>query len=227
VALSTLDLYEELVVTRRAARRSGRFTRQAGAGAHVAQLRAALDEAADDLVRSEAWGARLARRLRTGGRLLTVGNGGSAAEAQHLAAELVGRLRDERMPLSAIALTPDSSAVTAIGNDYGFEEVYARQVRAHARPGDVVLLLSTSGRSRNLLEAARAARSCGTEVWAMTGPGPNPLARLCDDAVCIPGDTATVQETHLAAVHMLCRSVEAALAATPEADGRDAPLAAS
>jgi D-sedoheptulose 7-phosphate isomerase len=97
-------------------------------------------------------------------------------------------------------------------------------VRAHARPGDVVLLLSTSGRSRNLLAAAMAGRECGALTWALTGPGPNPLARRCADAVCVPGDTATVQETHLAAIHMLCRALEAAL---PSGASGGAPLAAS
>ena len=104
-------------------------------------------------------------------------------------------------------------------------------MRAHARPGDVLLLLSTSGRSPNLLAAARAARHCGADAWALTGAGPNPLARLCTDAVCLPGDTATVQECHLAAVHMLCRAVEAALASilttTIETGEADIPLAAS
>src|SRR4051794_18321916 len=117
------------------------------------------------------WGADLAWHLGQGGRLLVAGNGGSAAEAQHLAAELVGRLRTERAPLSAIALTPDSSAVTAIGNDYGFEEVFARQVRAHGRPGDVLLVLSTSGRSANLVAAVRAAKETGLRTWAMAGAG--------------------------------------------------------
>jgi D-sedoheptulose 7-phosphate isomerase len=198
---------------------------------HIDRLAAALPAlraSGDTLAR---WGATLADRLTSGGRLLAAGNGGSAAEAQHLTAELVGRFDGERMPLPALALHGDTSAVTAIGNDYGFEEVFARQVRAHARPGDVVLLLSTSGRSRNLLTAARAARCCGADAWALTGAGPNPLARLCDDAVCIPGDTATVQETHLAAVHMLCRAVEAALASilptTIETGEPGAPLAAS
>jgi D-sedoheptulose 7-phosphate isomerase len=179
---------------------------------HVDRLAAALPAlraSGDTLAR---WGTALADRLTGGNQLLAAGNGGSAAEAQHLTAELVGRFDGERRPLPAIALHADTSSLTAIGNDYGFSEVYARQVRAHARPRDVVLLLSTSGRSRNLLAAARAARACGAEAWALTGPGPNPLARRCDDAVCIPGDTATVQEAHLAAVHMLCRSVEAALA---------------
>ncbi len=198
---------------------------------HIDRLAAALPAlraSGDTLAR---WGATLAARLTSGGRLLAAGNGGSAAEAQHLTAELVGRFEGERMPLPALALHSDTSAITAIGNDYGFEEVFARQVRAHARPGDVVFLLSTSGRSRNLLTAARAARCRGADAWALTGAGPNPLALLCDDAVCIPGDTATVQETHLAAVHMLCRAVEAALASilptTMESGVPGAPLAAS
>src|SRR3954471_2743403 len=119
------------------------------------------------------WGAELAWHLGGGGRLLVAGNGGSAAEAQHLAAELVGRLRTERAPLSAIALTPDSSAVTAISNDYGFEEVFARQVRAHGRPDDVLLVMSTSGRSLNLLTAVQAAEETGMRTWALLGPAPN------------------------------------------------------
>lgn len=190
---------------------------------HVDRLEAALPAlraAARPLAR---WGAELAARLTSGGRLLAAGNGGSAAEAQHLTAELVGRFEGERAPLPALALHGDTSALTAIGNDYGYAEIYARQVRAHARPGDVLLLLSTSGRSDNLLHAAVAAHQCGALTWALTGPGPNPLARLCADAVCVPGDTATVQETHLTAIHMLCRAVEAAL----PADAAGAPLAAS
>src|SRR3954468_3199396 len=129
--------------------------------AHLSALAAATTgfrAAGDRLAR---WGAELAWHLGRGGRLLVAGNGGSAAEAQHLAAELVGRLRTERAPLSAIALTPDSSAVTAISNDYGFEHVFARQVRAHGRPGDVLLVLSTSGRSANLVAAVRAAKETG------------------------------------------------------------------
>ncbi|GEL17317.1 D-sedoheptulose-7-phosphate isomerase [Pseudonocardia asaccharolytica] len=114
-------------------------------------------------------------------------------------------------PASAIALHADTSSLTAIGNDFGFAEVYARQVRAHAQPGDIVLLLSTSGRSPNLIAAADAARRCRAECWALTGPAPNPLAVTCTDAVCLPGDTAAVQESHLAAVHMICRVVEQGL----------------
>jgi len=160
------------------------------------------------------WGAELAWHLGRGGRLLVAGNGGSAAEAQHLAAELVGRLRGERMPLSAIALTADSSAVSAISNDYGFEEVFARQVRAHGRPGDVLLALSTSGRSPNLVAAARAARESGLRSWAMTGPGPNPLADACDEALCCPSpDSQVVQELHLVSVHVICEYVDLTLPA--------------
>jgi D-sedoheptulose 7-phosphate isomerase len=167
--------------------------------------------AADRLTR---WGGHLAWHLGQGGRLLVAGNGGSAAEAQHLAAELVGRLRTERIPLSAIALTPDSAAVTAIGNDYGFDEVFARQVRAHGRPGDVFLALSTSGHSPNLIAAARAAKECGLRSWAMTGPGPNPLADICDEALCCPsGDSQVVQELHLVSVHVLCEYVDQTLPA--------------
>lgn len=164
--------------------------------------------------RLEGWGRVLAGKLDAGGRLLVAGNGGSAAEAQHLSAELVGRFRDDRAPLSALALSADSSSVTAIGNDFGFDEVFARQVRAHGRPGDVLLLLSTSGHSANLLRAVEAGRAMGLVTWALTGPEPNELALRCDEAVCVQASSAaTVQECHLAAVHVLCDAVDAELAA--------------
>ncbi|MFI9009312.1 SIS domain-containing protein [Actinosynnema sp. NPDC053489] len=159
------------------------------------------------------WGGVLARRLADGGRLLAAGNGGSAAEAQHLTAELVGRYRDDRRPFSAIALCAESSSVTAIGNDYGYDQVFARQVTAHARPQDVVVLLTTSGRSPNLLEAAKAGRQAGAHVWAMTGPAPNPLADVVDEVLALPGDPSNVQEAQLVAVHALCAAFEAALPA--------------
>ena len=160
------------------------------------------------------WGEELAWHLGQGGRLLVAGNGGSAAEAQHLAAELVGRLRTERIPLSAIALTSDSSAVTAISNDYGFDEVFARQVRAHGRPADVLLVLSTSGRSANLLAAVDAARESGLRTWAMTGPGPNPLADACDEVLRCPSpEGQVVQELHLVSVHVLCEYLDKTLPA--------------
>jgi phosphoheptose isomerase len=185
----------------------------------VAALQAALDGLAADLDLVESWGTRLADRLDAGGRLLVAGNGGSAAEAQHLAAELVGRYRDERRPLSALALTADTAALTAIGNDYGADEVFARQVVAHGRPGDVLVLLSTSGRSPNVLRAAARAHELGVVVWALTGRAPNPLALAGDEALCVDADeTATVQEVHLVAVHLLCAAVDAALAERPAAE---------
>jgi D-sedoheptulose 7-phosphate isomerase len=171
-----------------------------------------------ELDRITGWGERLAARLAAGGRLLAAGNGGSAAQAQHLTAELVGRYLHDRPAYSAIALHADTSSVTAIGNDYGFEELYARQVAAHGRPGDVLVLMSTSGHSPNLLTAADTAHGIGVEVWAMTGPRPNPLAARADDALCVAAaSTATVQEAHLVALHLLCEAFDAAApqAATP------------
>ncbi|MFB8310183.1 PfkB family carbohydrate kinase [Streptomyces sp. NPDC055961] len=178
--------------------------------AHIQALTTALPRL--DTGRLRSWGGLLADRLPAGARLLVAGNGGSAAEAQHLTSELVGRYRTERAPLSAIALHADSSSVTAIINDYGAREVFARQVRAHGRPGDVLLLLSTSGTSPNILAAAQAGRELGLTVWALTGPAPNPLAEAADQAVCVDADqVATVQECHLVAVHLLCAAVDAHL----------------
>ncbi|NSC21789.1 SIS domain-containing protein [Streptomyces albus subsp. chlorinus] len=174
-----------------------------------------------------AWGEQLAGTLRDGGRLLAAGNGGSAAQAQHLTAELVGRYQGERRPYSAIALHADTSAVTAIGNDYGFAELFARQVTAHGRVGDVLMLLSTSGRSENLRKAALAGREAGLRVWALTGPAPNPLAAAADDALCVAGaTTATVQEVHLVAVHLLCEAFDAAQELAEDLVAATAPLPA-
>ncbi|MFE9448085.1 SIS domain-containing protein [Streptomyces sp. NPDC006739] len=168
------------------------------------------------------WGTGLADRLGTGARLLVAGNGGSAAQAQHLTAELVGRYRDDRPPFSALALHADTSSTTAIANDYGVQEIFARQVAAHGRAGDVLMLLSTSGASANLLVAANRARRLGLTVWALTGPAPNPLAGAGDEALCVDAATAaTVQELHLVAVHMLCESFdEAAGRLRPSVDHR-------
>ena len=174
------------------------------------------------------WGEQLAWHLGQGGRVLVAGNGGSAAEAQHFAAELVGRLRTERIPLSAIALTPDSCAVTAISNDYGYEEVFARQVRAHGRPDDVLVVLSTSGRSPNLVRAVEAAKEIGVHTWALVGQAPNPLAEICDEALCCPSpDSQVVQELHLVSVHLMCEYVDRylpAFAGRPALGDRDHPF---
>ncbi len=186
---------------------------------HVAALVRTLAGLGPDLDTLDRWGRSLAARLSAGGRLVAVGNGGSAAQAQHLTAELVGRLRDDRAPLSAICLHGDSSSLTAIVNDYGVEEMYARQVRAHGRRGDVLVALSTSGRSPNVLAAVRAATSAGLTTWALTGPPPNALADLCDEAVQVEAvATATVQEVHLVAVHLLCAALDVALGVAPAAD---------
>jgi D-sedoheptulose 7-phosphate isomerase len=176
---------------------------------HLAALLAALPAVEEQVTHIETWARHLASVLSRGGRLLAAGNGGSAAQAQHLTSELVGRYRDERRPFSAIALHAESSSFTAIGNDYGVEEAFARQVRAHGRPGDVLVALSTSGRSRNLLAAVDAARESGVTAWSLTGPRPNPLADMSFDAIAIDAPaTATIQELHLVVVHMLCAAIE-------------------
>jgi phosphoheptose isomerase len=181
---------------------------------HISHLNEALLSPATRLETARQWGRQLAVPLLTGHRLLAAGNGGSAAEAQHLTAELVGRYVADRPPLSAIALHADTSSLTAIGNDDGAAEAYARQVAAHGRPGDVVLLLSASGRSRNVLAAAERGRSLGLTVWAMTGPAPNPLAALADEAICVAGTgTSIVQEVHLVAIHALCAALDAEILA--------------
>jgi D-sedoheptulose 7-phosphate isomerase len=162
-----------------------------------------------DTTRLDEWGQHLARVVMGGGRLLVCGNGGSAAQAQHLAAELVGRYRSDRPAYSAIALTAETSSMTAIANDYGFEVVFSRQVEAHGRRGDVFLGLSTSGRSPNVVEAARAARRIGLTTWAFTGAGPNPLAEASDDALCVDAPlTCTVQEVHQVALHLICDAMD-------------------
>ncbi|MFI7488980.1 SIS domain-containing protein [Micromonospora echinaurantiaca] len=179
---------------------------------HLAHLAAALLPYRQAAERLAGWGTELAWTLGRGGRLLVAGNGGSAAEAQHLTAELVGKLHDDRQPLSAIALHAETSALTAIGNDYGYDEIFARQVRAHGRPDDILLLLTTSGTSTNLLHAAHAAHATGLHCWAFTGPTPNPLADLCDDVLAVPSpDSQVVQELHLVSTHLLCEYVEQAL----------------
>ena len=181
---------------------------------HLQQLQVSLDGLYGELGRLDRWGRDLATRLSGGARLLAAGNGGSAAQAQHLTAELVGRYLHERPPLSAIALHADTSAVTAIANDYGTDELFARQIRAHGRPGDVLLALSTSGRSPNVLRAAEAARELDVVVLALTGPAPNPLVAAADDAVSVEGPTPTVQEVHQVAIHLICEALDEQLASS-------------
>ena len=190
-----------------------RFKRRLPAGRrHLDELETPLSALREEAPRLELWGRRLATVLGGGGRLLVAGNGGSAAEASHLTAEIVGRYRDERAPFSAIALCAEAAALTAIGNDYGIEEIFARQVRAHGRTGDVLIAMSTSGRSSNVLAAVDAALGIGMTTWALCGRRDAPLAQRCDDALCVDSPhTATVQEIHLISVHLICAAFDHAL----------------
>jgi len=154
-------------------------------------------------------GARMARSLLAGGRVLAFGNGGSASDAQHFVAELVGRFERERAGLSAIALTTDPSVVTAVSNDMGFAAVFRRQVEAHGRPGDVALGISTSGRSANVVEALRAARQLGLVTVGLTGNGGGELAGLVHHLIDVPHpDTQRIQEVHAMVLHLLCGVIE-------------------
>jgi len=156
--------------------------------------------------------SRMQAALDSGHKVLVCGNGGSAAESQHFAAELTGRFRRERRALAAIALSVDTSALTAIGNDYGFDQVFARQVEALGQAGDVLLAISTSGQSANVVLAARAARRAGVAVVALTGAVSGPLGQESDVVVAVPDDnTARVQEVQLSVLHLLCEEIERAL----------------
>lgn len=179
---------------------------------HLERLGAALRNFGPNAARLERWGEAAAQVLLAGGRLLACGNGGSAEQAQHLTAELVGRYQEDRPAFAALPLHQDVAALTAIGNDYGAEQVFARQVRAHGRPGDLLVCLSTSGSSLNVIAAAEAAATVGMTAWALTGPAPNLLAGVCSEVITVD-DTAvcTIQEVHLAAIHIFCESVDLAV----------------
>lgn len=147
--------------------------------------------------------------LAGGGKLLLAGNGGSAADAQHIAAELTGRFLRERKPLPALALHANSSALTAIGNDYGYEHVFARELAAHARPGDVLLAISTSGGSKNILRAIEEAREKKVAVIGMTGESGGKMREVCDLCLCVPSkSTARIQEMHIMIGHAICELLE-------------------
>jgi len=181
-------------------------------GAHLAQSLAALERAAQDAelrrVAREIAAAMVAA-LRAGNKLLIIGNGGSAADAQHIAAEIVGRYKQDRAALAAIALTTDTSALTAISNDYGFEQVFARQVAGLGHRGDVLLALSTSGRSPNILTALRAARERGLLTIGFTGAKGEALGTLCDHLLVAPSDdTPVIQQIHLTVAHGICDEIE-------------------
>src|SRR5438093_2118918 len=148
-----------------------------------------------------------------GRKVLAFGNGGSAADAQHLAAELVGKFGRVRRPLKALALTTDTSVLTALGNDFGFEEIYSRQVKAFADKDDVVIAISTSGRSRNVLRGVEEARKCSAKTIGLTGAEGGDLMKMCDHIISIPSDDVQrIQECHVLVSHIICELVERALA---------------
>ncbi|HEY6540089.1 MAG TPA: SIS domain-containing protein [Ktedonobacteraceae bacterium] len=165
--------------------------------------------------------AVLIKTLRNGNKVFVAGNGGSAAEAQHFAAELVGRFKRERSPYAVLSLTTDTSILTAIANDYGYQEVFARQVVGLSQPGDLLVTFSTSGESENLIRAAVAAQECLMRVIAITGERPSRLERQADVTVRVPStDTAIAQELHMIVTHILCDLVEAELSGCEGEAGR-------
>ena len=169
----------------------------------------ALAQCADDI---ERIAGVVVAALRAGNKILICGNGGSAADAQHMAAELVGRFVSDRKALAAIALTTDTSALTAIANDYGYDHVFSRQVEGLAQPGDVFLGISTSGNSSSIMAACDAARSVGCHVVGLAGRDGGSLRKRCDIAVIAPAqETAHIQECHIIVIHLLCALVEQGL----------------
>ena len=166
----------------------------------------------------------MATAFREGHKILLFGNGGSATDAAHIAAEFVGRYKRERDPLPAIALATDIAAITCIANDYGFEELFARQVRAHGRKGDVAIAISTSGRSQNVILGIEAAREAGLTTVALTGGDGGNLAPIVDIAIVVPSTTtARIQECHITIGHVLCEYVDSKLLAKDGGPGNPLP----
>ncbi|MFZ0930361.1 MAG: D-sedoheptulose 7-phosphate isomerase [Syntrophobacteraceae bacterium] len=169
-----------------------------------------LNTLMDDLVRAAGY---MLETIKNGGKIMICGNGGSAADAQHFAAEMVGRFQLERRPWGAVALTTDTSILTAVGNDYSFEEIFARQVEALASPGDLFLGISTSGRSENVLKAALCARTKGIKTVGLLGNDGGPISRSVDSAVIVPYNvTARIQEVHVFILHVWSEMIESGLA---------------
>ena len=176
---------------------------------HLEAIQALL---ASRLQQIEAAGSVICDALEAGHKILLCGNGGSAADAQHIAAELVGRYEKERRAFPAISLTTDTSALTALSNDYGYDDVFARQVAAHAVAGDVLIAISTSGKSPSIVKAADRARAMGCRTIALTGCSGEPLTAHCDFAVVVPSErTSRVQEAHITIGHLWCEMVDAAV----------------
>lgn len=185
-------------------------------GDYLRRSAAALDAAIEDpgfRATVAAIAAAVTKSFQAGGKLMLAGNGGSAADAQHLAGEFLSRFTVDRRPLPAVALTTDTSVLTAVGNDYGFERLFERQVRGLGRPGDVLLAISTSGRSPNVLAALRAAKDMGVVTVGFTGAGANEMRDLC--AICLgapSAETPIIQQIHIVAGHIICGLVERELA---------------
>jgi len=176
---------------------------------HLKAIQALIDSR---LAEIEAAGSLIWNALQSGNKILLCGNGGSAADAQHIAAELVGRYEQQRRAFPAISLTTDTSALTAVSNDYGYQEVFARQVEALAVASDVLIAISTSGKSPSVVKAADQARARGCKTIALTGCSGEPLMSHCDLAVVVPSDrTSRVQEAHITIGHLWCEMVDRAL----------------
>jgi D-sedoheptulose 7-phosphate isomerase len=175
---------------------------------HIQAIQSLLNSKLEEI---EQTGRVICRTLAAGNKILLCGNGGSAADAQHIAAELVGRYEQQRKAFPAIALTTDTSALTALSNDYGYDEVFARQVMGLARTGDLLIAISTSGKSPNIVKAVETAKSLGCQTLALTGCSGQPLASLCDFALVVASDrTARVQEAHITIGHLWCEMVDRA-----------------
>jgi len=187
-------------------------SRETAVLAYLQRSQDAVERAAGDrtfVATAIAIAEHIARAFRNGGKLLLAGNGGSAADAQHIAAEFVGRFIGDRAALPAVALTTDTSALTAIGNDYGFERVFERQIRALGRSGDVFLAFSTSGRSPNVIAALKTARQIGLVTVGFTGASQSPMHALCDLVLAVPSEeTAPIQQVHITVAHANCGLVE-------------------
>jgi D-sedoheptulose 7-phosphate isomerase len=173
---------------------------------HLDAIQSLLDSKLDEI---EEAGLLICKTLREGNKVLICGNGGSAADAQHIAAELVGRYEQERRSFPAIALTTDTSALTALSNDYGYEQVFARQLQGLAVPGDLLISISTSGNSPNVIRAAERARALGCKIIGLTGCTGAPLSTYCDIAIVVPSNrTSRVQEAHITIGHLWCEMVD-------------------
>jgi D-sedoheptulose 7-phosphate isomerase len=173
---------------------------------HLEAIQSLIDSKVSEI---EQAGVLICKTLGAGNKVLLCGNGGSAADAQHIAAELVGRYEQERRSFPAIALTTDTSALTALSNDYGYDEVFARQVQGLAIAGDLLIAISTSGKSPNVIKAAEKARTIGCKVIGLTGCSGEPLASHCDIAIVVPSErTSRVQEAHITIGHLWCEMVD-------------------